>query len=127
MKATLIAMLIVALLSAGVCVFSVLMIGHVTEEMEIMRTEVLDLADAGELSAAQERLAQMAQMWSRHEGTLAVLSSHDDLHEVMELLIEGDANLTADDLDDFERSMALLGEALHHLRAEEELSFSNVL
>ena len=127
MKATLIAMLIVAFLAAGICVFSVLMIGHVTDEMESMRTEVLDLADAGEMSGAKERLKQMAEMWSRHEGTLAVLASHDDLHEVTELLIEGDANLKADDQDDFERSMALLGEALRHLREEEKLSFSNVL
>lgn len=127
MKATLIAMLTVGILSVGVCVFSVLMIGHVAEEMETMRTEVLDLMDAGEISAAKERLQQMAQMWSRHEGTLAVLSQHDDLHAITELLIEGDANLAADDLDDFNRSMALLGEAVHHLQEEERLSLSNIL
>ena len=127
MRATLISMLAVAFLSVGICVFSVCLIGHVAGEMENMRIEVLNLADAGEISGAKERLEQMAQMWSRHEETLAVLSSHEDLHEVTALLIEGDANLTADDLDDFERSMALLGEALRHLREEEALSFSNVL
>ena len=127
MRATLISMLAVALLSAGICVFSMLMIGHAAGEMESMRTEVLKLADAGDLPGAKERLKQMAEMWSRHEGTLAVLSSHEDLHKITELLIEGDANLAADDLDDFERSMALLGEALRHLREEEKLSFSNVL
>ena len=127
MRATLISMLTVALLAVGICVFSVCLIGHVAGEMEGMRTEVMNLADAGEISGAKERLKQMAQMWSRHEEALAVLSSHEDLHEVTALLIEGDANLAADDLDDFERSMALLGEAIHHLREEEKLSFSNVL
>ena len=127
MRATLISLVIVALLSAGICVFSFFVIGHVAGEMESMRLEVLDFADAGEMESAQERLKQMAEMWGRHEKTLAVISSHDDLHEITGLLIEGDANLTADDLDDFARSMALLGEALRHLHEEEKLSFSNVL
>ena len=127
MRATLISMIAVILLSVGVCIFSVLTIGHVVSEMESMRTEVLDMIDEGRFADAEERLGQMAEMWSRHEGTLAVLASHEDLHEITELLIEGDANLKADDLDDFERSMALLGEAIHHLHEEERLSISNIL
>ena len=127
MKATLIAMLTVSVFSVSVCMFSLLMIGHVAEEMETMRTEVLNLMDEGQREEGGERLRQMAEMWSRHEGTLAVLSQHDDLHAITELLIEGDANLAADDLDDFNRSMALLGEAIHHLQEEERLSLSNIL
>lgn len=127
MKGTLISMLAVTLLAVGVCVFSVLMIGQVTSEMESMRIEVLALIDAGDLAGAQERLRQMAEMWSRREGSLATLAPHDELHEITELLIEGDANLRADDLDDFNRSMALLGEAIHHLHEEERLRLSNIL
>ena len=127
MRATLISMLAVALLAAGICAFSILMIGHVSEEMEGMRTEVLDLIDAGDVKGAQERLRQMMEMWERHEDVLAVIAQHDDLHEITALIIEGGANLEADDLDDFNRSMALLGEALHHLHREERLHFSNIL
>ena len=126
MRATLISMLAVALLAAGVCIFSVMMIGHVSGEMESMRTQVLDLIDAGDLQGGRERLKQMAEMWSRHEEMLAVIASHDDLHEIAGLLIEGDANLDADDLDDFNRSMALLGEAFRHLYEEERLTPANV-
>ena len=126
MRATLISMLAVALLAAGVCIFSVMMIGHVSGEMESMRTQVLDLIDAGDLQGGRERLKQMAEIWSRHEEMLAVIASHDDLHEIAGLLIEGDANLDADDLDDFNRSMALLGEAFRHLYEEERLTPANV-
>ena len=127
MRITLISMLIVVLLAVGVCVFSVMMIGHVASEMEGMRTDVLALIEKEAFAAAQERLRQMAEMWKKHEATLAILAPHEQLHEITELLIEGDANLKADDLDDFNRSMALLGEAIHHLQEEERLSISNIL
>ena len=127
MRAAIISTVIVALLSAGVCIFSVVFIGHVSSEMDVMRCEVLDLTDAGRTEDARLRLGQMADMWSRHEDLLAVLVPHDTLHEITALIIEGDANLTAGDPDDFSRSMALLGEAISHLHAEERLNLSNIL
>jgi hypothetical protein len=69
----------------------------------------------------------MAGVWTEQERLLAVLVSHEALHDITALIIEGHANLTAGDTDDFARSMALLGEALRHLHAEEELVLSNLL
>lgn len=127
MKATLISMLAVVALAAGICIFSVMRIGQVTDEMEQMRTEVMKLSDAGEIRAVQERLRQMTEKWSGEEAWLAMLVSHEQLHEITDLLIEGDANLKADDLDDFSRSMALLGEAIDHFYEEERLRLANIL
>ena len=56
-----------------------------------------------------------------------MLAFHDLLHEISELMIEADANLTIEDVDDFYRSMALLGEALAHLLQDERLTLSNIL
>ena len=127
MRATLVSMLIVALLSAGICLLSVTLIGNVSSQMEQLRTDVLELIEQGDVDNAQQKLGQMKELWSDHEDTLAILAPHDALHEITGLILEGKANLEADDLDDFNRSMALLGEALDHLHAEEQLRLSNIL
>jgi len=127
MRATLISMLAVAALSVGICVFSLGKIERAANEIDGMRTEVLDMIEAGETERAHLRLQQMAEAWRGHEKTLAAIAPHDALHRITELIIEGSANLEAGDPDDFNRSMALLGEAIRHLHEEERLHFSNLL
>jgi len=123
----LVAMLIVTALSAGVCAFALIRMDQVTDEMEEMRMMVMDLAEAGDIEGAKAGLGQMAGAWSRHEQVMEMLAPHEQLHEITVLIIEGDANLTAGDRDDFNRSMALLGEAVNHLREEEQLKLTNIL
>jgi len=120
-------MLAVAAVAAGICVFSLLQIGHVSEEMEQMRVAVLERYDAGDHEGAREQLGRMKEMWGRQEEVLAVLAAHDDLHEITELIIESGAHLDAGDPDDFSRSMALLGEVIEHLHREETPRLSNIL
>ncbi len=127
MRMTLISMLTVAVLSVAICVFSLMRIGEVSEEMDALRMEVLSLAGEERLTEAHHLLQQISEIWRNHEQTLAVLAPHDALHEITRLIIEGDANLTAGDLDDFNRSMALLGEAIQHLHEEERFTLSNIL
>ncbi|MBQ8953095.1 MAG: DUF4363 family protein [Clostridia bacterium] len=126
MKRCLIVMLVVLALSLGVCLSAFFVMRHVAEEIEAMRTEILDLAEAGDGAGAAERLTQMAEMWKRHEPLLEAISPHETLHAVTELIIEADANLSARDWDDFNRSMRLLGVALEHLYLEERLRVENI-
>ena len=127
MKRILISMALVALLSAGICAFSLLFTRHACGEIDGMRAEVLNFLDRDDVSAAHRRLRQLAEAWGKYEPTLEILVRHDDLHKIAELIIEADANLGAGDRDDFLRSMALLGQALRHLTDEEELRLSNIL
>ena len=126
MKRCLISMLVVLALSMAVCLSSFLVMRHVAEEIEAMRMEILDLAEAGDMDGAAERITQMAEMWERHEPLLEAISPHETLHAVMELIIEADANFTVRDMDDFNRSMRLLGMALEHLYLEERLRLENI-
>ena len=126
MKRCLIAMLAVLALSLGVCLSSLLVMRHVAEEIEAMRTDILRFVDAGDIAAADERITQMAEMWKRHEPLLEAISPHETLHAVSELIIEADANLNAQDRDDFGRSMKLLGIAIEHLYMEERLRLENI-
>ena len=126
MKRCLVSMLVVLALSMAVCLSSFLVMRHVAEEIEAMRMEILDLAEAGDMDGAAERITQMAEMWERHEPLLEAISPHETLHAVMELIIEADANFTVRDMDDFNRSMRLLGMALEHLYLEERLRLENI-
>lgn len=127
MRATMISMLVVAALAVGICLYSLGEIGQATEEMDAMRTEVMEMVEKDELQRAHERLGRMEEIWRGHEEMLAVLAPHEALHEITRLIIEGKANLEADDLDDFNRSMALLGESLEHLHLEEQVRLFNIL
>ncbi len=126
MRRCFISMLVVLSLSLGVCLASFRTMRHVAEEIEAMRVEIMDFAEAGQNGRAAERLAQMAEMWKRHEPLLEAISPHGTLHDVTELIIEADANLTSRDLDDFNRSMKLLGVAIEHLYLEERLRMENI-
>lgn len=126
MKGTLISMLAVAVLAGGICFFSLNLVEQTAEEMDGMRLEVLREMDAGDVQRAQQRLREMAEAWSRRERTLAVIVPHDALHRITELIIEGGANLAAEDADDFSRSMALLGEAIRHLHEGERPGPENI-
>ncbi len=105
MKRCLIAMLAVLILSLAVCLTSFFLMRHVAEEMEALRTQILRLAEAGEIERAAERVTQMAEMWEGHEPMLEAISPHETLHAVTELIIEADANLAMRDRDDFNLTM----------------------
>jgi len=127
MRRTLISMLTVMALAAGICVFSQTLMKRAADEIDGMRTDVLEMAESGDAEGAHIRLAQMAEAWSRYEPVLEAIAPHDALHEITVLIIEGNANLEAGDVDDFNRSMALLGESIRHMCSEEKLHLSNIL
>ena len=127
MKSSWIALIVVAAVSIGLCLSSTALIRSTVEEMDVRRLAVLEALEAGDTQGAFSQLAEMAAIWKAREPHLEMLAFHDLLHEISELMIEADANLTIEDVDDFYRSMALLGEALAHLLQDERLTLSNIL
>ena len=127
MKSSWIALIVVAALSVGLCLGSTSLIRSTVEDMDARRLGVLETFEAGDTQGAFAQLTEMAAIWKAQEPTLEMLAFHDLLHEISELMIEADANLTIEDVDDFYRSMALLGEALAHLLQDERLTLSNIL
>lgn len=126
MKRSLVTMLVILVLSLGVCLTGMLLIRHVALELEDMRSEAVEQIEADNLSGAAETLTQLADMWTWHEPLLETISPHETLHAVTELIIEADANLHVGDIDDLHRSMMLLELALEHLFIEEQFMISNI-
>ena len=126
-KMSLISMAAVLGLTVCVCLFSVNFITDVCGEMEEIHEAVMDCAEHGESERAHGELRYMAQIWKRHENVMAMLVSHESIHEITGLLIQADACLKAGDTDDFFESMAHLKEALGHMREDERFRLSNIL
>ncbi len=126
MRIKLVATIAVLALSSIICIFSMRYVFGVIDEMETLSMMVLENIDSGDESGARETLSRMAEKWEKAGGLLKALTPHEDLHEVSIQYVEATTNLESGDLDDFRRSMALLGEALKHLDEHESLSWSNI-
>ena len=126
MKRVLISMIVVLALSLGIALASSLIMRHVALEIEDMRTDVIALVENNDADGAAVRVTQMADMWKKHEPMLEMIAPHETLHDVTCLIVEADANLSARDLDDFNRSMKLLGIAIEHLFIEEQFRLENI-
>ena len=127
MKVKLIATIVVLVLSVAICAFSMWFAFTEIDKMEYQTSLVYECMDRGDREGAREALAQMATQWEKAGPILRSLTPHEDLHSVIIQYVEATSNLETDDDDDFMRSMALLSEALDHLREHETLSLPNLL
>ena len=126
MRSTLIALIVVVVVAVALCALSQAQVYNVTEEMDLLRVEAAELARAGDNMGAMESLTRLASRWKSATPLLEMLTSHDDLHEVASELVDAQVCLENGDLDDCFRSLAQLGEALHHIQDMEALTFSNL-
>ena len=101
MKSSWIALIVVAAVSIGLCLSSTALIRSTVEDMDARRLGVLETLEAGDTQGAFSQLAEMAAIWKAREPHLEMLAFHDLLHEISELMIEADANLTIEDVELF--------------------------
>ena len=87
----------------------------------------LERAGEGDLEGAKEYLAKLAGHWREMTPRLEILTDHNDLHNVAEGITDARISLERGFLDDYYKAMALLGEGIAHIRAQEELSLANLL
>lgn len=125
MKQKLIGSVVVLVISAAIIVTSLLVVRDAVYKMEDYSMQALEMVDRGDLSGAEEQMTQMADTWDRKMPVLEMLVPHESLHRVIEHYVEASANLRCEHLDDYYMNMALLAEALKHIRSEEMPSWSN--
>lgn len=121
------AAIVVAVVCIAGCFASVAYIDEATDELSDLAMRLMDYADAGDYDHASETLVIMTNQWTRHRPILEMLSDHEDLHRVTELLVEGQVHLKYEHANDFYQAMALLNESLQHLRDSEQLSWANLI
>lgn len=126
MRQKLIAAALVLVLSLSLCAASYFVVLRVLYQMEDISMQALELADHGDLEGARQQMTQMAYTWEKYISVLEMLTSHEDLHAVVEHYVEASANLQRGHLDDYYKTMALLGEMLKHIRDQESPRWSNL-
>ena len=127
MKNVIVSALAVALLAAGVCVFSSGMVGDVCGEMQQLCAEAVELLSSGQPDEAAKKVEQMRFYWDSRCSVLTAVLPHDAVAEIGSVLIESGADLSAGEEDEFEGDMRLLGELLRRMEEDERLTLSNIL
>lgn len=126
MRSTLIALLVVVALAAGVCACARAHVLRSTDELEDMRAAAAERLRVDDARGALQAIAALERRWAEVVPSLEIFASHDALHEVACELSDARVCLEAGDVDDCLRSLVRLGGALEHIRAAEEISLANL-
>ncbi|MBQ9952301.1 MAG: DUF4363 family protein [Clostridia bacterium] len=110
----------------ALCVWSVVKLNGILDEAHEMTVEVFAQMEKGNVTAAREGLVHLANLWDDEMTLLELLCAHDDLHEVKERIIQAEICISYTDMEDFYASVALIGEALEHIRDGEALRLTNL-
>lgn len=127
MRFTMILLCVALVLAIGVCAACQYTINRAVYQMQEITTLAIDYANIGDQESCAEQMVRLASKWEEHKPWLEIMTSHEDLHAVTEHYTEASMNLEREHYDDFYKSMALLDEALKHIRDQEALSISNIL
>ena len=110
----------------AVCSWALITLNGILDEAHEYTVEVFTQMERGNVTAAREGLVALATLWDENMTLLEVLCSHDDLHEVKERIIQAEICVSYTDMEDFYSSIALIGEAIEHIREGEALRLTNL-
>ena len=127
MKRAIFTSVVLLALATLVCVGSSFLIRNSLDRMSDLHEQVLACTDADDKAGALDALGQTAEYWEKCGYWMEMLTSHEDLHNVREQIVSAKALLENDDIAQYQQCMALLREALDHIRRHESMNLSNVL
>ena len=127
MKKTVISALCVLAAVAVLCTSSLCFIYSITDTSETLRMQSLERADANDPDGAKEYLMKLAVLWRKSKSLLETMVDHSTIHDVASHITDARISLERGFLDDYYKAMALMGEAVEHIRSHEGLSWANLL
>lgn len=126
MKRLTITTVILFIVCLGACTWSLTTLNGILDEAHEYTVEVFTQMEMGNITAAREGLIALANLWDEKTTLMEILCAHDDLHEVKERIIQAEICISYTDMEDFYASVALIGEALEHIRDGEALRLTNL-
>ena len=127
MKKTIISALCVLIAVAALCTASLYFIHSTTDTSETLRMQSLERSDAGDEDGAKEYLMKLAVLWRKSKPLLETMVDHTSIHDVVSYITDARISLERGFLDDYYKAMALMGEAVEHIRSHEGVSWANLL
>lgn len=110
----------------AICSFARISVGKFVHRARHLRTQAIEHMDRGEIQAAEETLAQLAQYLNDSQGRLEVLCEHEDLHDIKEQVIDARASIEFGSREDFYQAIYRFGERLEHMSDVESARLSNL-
>ena len=126
MRATFISMCAVLIASLALC--GVSMYAHFTaiDEMNGLCEGALECVKADDVEGARRQVKALRKSFDDTSAMLELLSDHDELHEVLNCIVDARVALEWEDVDDAYQALARMKGVLEHLRDHESMSFANL-
>lgn len=126
MRATFISMCAVLIASLALC--GVSMYAHFTaiDEMNGLCEGALECVKADDVEGARRQVKALRKSFGDTSAMLELLSDHDELHEVLNCIVDARVALECEDVDDAYQALARMQGVLEHLRDHESMSFANL-
>lgn len=126
MRATFISMCAVLIASLALC--GVSMYAHFTaiDEMNGLCQGALECVKVDDVEGARRQVKALRESFGDTSAMLELLSDHDELHEVLNCIVDARVALECEDVDDAYQALARMQGVLEHLRDHESMSFANL-
>ena len=125
MKKEIIALLLLVLLFIG-SMYNVSVVENMVTELENNVTSSFELAQSGDLEAAQKIIKQAATDWSSRDGYTHIFIRHSEINETTDAFFGYISDICAEDIGSAEGSCALLLAQLESLKTMEEISLGSI-
>ena len=126
MRRTIVAALIVLILSLALGIAGTVAVNRAADELQALRLGVERDARLGNVAAARRGMGDIEAKWARWEGPLKLVVSHDALDEVRLAVADAGICPGQDRRDDFFRASAAAAIAIERIRTAEAVRWENV-
>ena len=126
MRSTFWAMVTVLALSVVLCLFARHAQLNLVEDLTKMNDQAREMIWNEDFAGALALSEKMMRRFDHRRDVLEMVSSHDDLHDTHQHLVDAWVALKCEDKDDACQALAQLSEMLEHLRNHEQITLANL-
>lgn len=126
MRVTFISMCAALIASLALCGASMYLHFAATDELDALCEDALECVKADDMEGAKRRLNTLRESFDDRAAVLELLSDQDDLHEILDCIVDAGVALECGDIDDAYQALARMHGALEHLRDRERISLVNL-
>lgn len=126
MRATFISMCAVLIASLALCGVSMYLHFTVIDDMDAICEDALKCVRDDDVEGAKQQVKALRESFDDTSTMLELLSDHDELHEILNCIVDARVALECEDVDDAYQALARMQGVLEHLRDHESMSLANL-
>lgn len=126
MRATFISMCAVLIASLALCGMSMYLHFSAIDAMNALCNDALKYVRDDDVESAKRQVKALYESFDDTSSMLEMLSDHDELHEILNCIVDARVALECEDVDDAYQALARMQGVLGHLRDYESMSLANL-